>query len=69
MPIATTQGIAEEDKLLVQQHVGSALCSLYYDTVNQPLPDNIVMLLKILEATEQRCSECDQDRVSQSPCC
>ena len=54
----TAQDIAEEDKLLVQQHVGSALCSLYDDTVIQPLPDNILMLLKILEATEQRRSEC-----------
>jgi hypothetical protein len=50
--------IAEEDELIVQQHVGSALRSLYEDTVIQPLPDNILMLLKILEATEQRRSEC-----------
>jgi hypothetical protein len=51
------QDIAEVDELLVQQHVGSALRSLYDDTVTQPLPDNILMLLKILEATEQRRSE------------
>jgi hypothetical protein len=63
------QDIAEQDKLLVQQHVGSALCSLYDDTVNQPLPGNILMLLKILEATEQRRSEYDQDRVLRTRCC
>ena len=59
------QDIAEEEKLLVQQHVGGALRSLYEDTVIQPLPDNILMLLKLLEATEQRRSEC----VSHSPRC
>jgi hypothetical protein len=66
MSNVTAQDIAEEDKLLVQ-HVGSALCSLYDDTVIQPLPDNILLLLKILEATERRRSEYYQDRALRSP--
>lgn len=52
MPIPTAQNIADEDKLLVQQHVGIALRYMYEDTVNEPLPDSMVVLLESLAAQE-----------------
>jgi hypothetical protein len=52
MPIPTGQDVADEDKLLLQEHVGSALLCMYEDPLSEPLPDSIMALLELLAAQE-----------------
>lgn len=59
MPTRMLQDSDPQYELLVEYLIGSALSSLYDDTVNQPLPDHILALLEELEATELRRGECD----------
>jgi hypothetical protein len=54
MPILTAPDIADEDRLLVQQHVGSALRCMYENTISEPLPDRMMALLEDLAVQESR---------------